>query len=95
MPLRYSQGISSSMLLVFRRYGGRIFEEKGSAASVGAAIVHPRLLDLDRADAGGDRPLRQVAVADHLAMAALVLDGARCASIHSATSASMAWVSIR
>ena len=35
MPLRYSQGISSSMLLVFRRYGGRIFEEKGSASSPG------------------------------------------------------------
>ena len=32
-PLRYSQGINSSMLLVFRRYGGRILEENGSAAS--------------------------------------------------------------
>jgi hypothetical protein len=26
MPLRYSQGINSSMLLVFCRYGGRIAE---------------------------------------------------------------------
>src|SRR6185295_9949596 len=33
IPLRYSQGISSSMLLVFRKQGGRIFEEKGSASS--------------------------------------------------------------
>ena len=34
-PFRYSQGINSSMLLVFRRYGGRIFEVKGSAWSAG------------------------------------------------------------
>ena len=57
MPLRYSQGISSSMLLVFRRYGGRIFEENGSASSVRPAIVHARLLDLDRPDARHDRSL--------------------------------------
>jgi hypothetical protein len=28
IPLRYSQGISSSMALVFRRYGGKICDEK-------------------------------------------------------------------
>ena len=37
-----------------------------------ASIEHPRLLDLDRTDAGGDRPLRQMAVANHLAMAGCV-----------------------
>jgi hypothetical protein len=33
IPLRYSQGINSSKLFVFRRYGGRILEEKDSASS--------------------------------------------------------------
>ena len=47
-------------------------EEKGSASSSWPAIVHARLSDLHRADARGDRPLGQVAVADHLAVAALI-----------------------
>ena len=56
-PFRYSQGISSSRLLVFRKYGGRIFEEKGSASSPRSPIQHPRLLNFHRTHAGGDRPL--------------------------------------
>lgn len=34
-PLRYGYGINSSMLLVFLKYGGRIFELNGSASPAG------------------------------------------------------------
>jgi site-specific DNA recombinase len=40
----------------------------------GPPVVDPWLLDLDRADAGLDGPLRQVAVADHLAAPVVVLE---------------------
>src|SRR5207245_3433510 len=39
----------------------------------GPAVTHPGLPDLDGADAGLDRPLGQVTVADDLLMARLVL----------------------
>jgi len=35
-------------------------------------IVHPRLRDLHRPDAGHDSPLGQMSVADHLTVALLV-----------------------
>ena len=92
-PLRYSQGINSSMLLVFRRYGGRIFEEKGAASSRSVDPA-PAAAGLYRAHAGRDRPLGQVAVADHLAMAGFVRQ-VRVAVDPLGTSASIAWASIR
>src|SRR5882757_9423435 len=35
IPFRYNHGINSSMLFVFRKYGGRILEEKGSRSPSG------------------------------------------------------------
>ena len=67
MPLRYSQGISSSMLLVRRRYGGRIGRGERLPLVGGPAVTDPGLLDLDGPDAGLDGPLGEVAVADDLA----------------------------
>ena len=63
MPLRYSQGISSSMLFALRRYGGRIFDGDRPP------IVHPRHGHLQRSDARNDRAWLGVAVADNLPMA--------------------------
>jgi hypothetical protein len=62
------------MLRVLRRYGGRILEEKGSQSAPLPAVVDPRLADLHGANAGGDRPFGQVAVADYLPMAAGILE---------------------
>src|SRR5579863_3118091 len=42
MPLRYSQGISSSMDLLFRRYGGRIDDEKRTRSSGSADLSRTR-----------------------------------------------------
>ena len=72
MPLRYSQGISSSTLLALRRYGGRILLVNRSRSSVGPAVVHARLGDRHGPDAGDDLTRRQVPVAHHLTPAAFI-----------------------
>jgi hypothetical protein len=61
----------------------------------GSPVAHPGALDLDRADAGLDRPLRRVAVADETP-APVVVDqlGVR-RERNAATSAAIACVSIR
>ena len=47
IPLRYSHGTSSSIALVLRRYGGRIWLVKRNRlpALVHPLVVHPRLAD--------------------------------------------------
>jgi hypothetical protein len=76
MPLRYSHGTNCSIDFARRRYGGRIRLVKRkrlpSAHRVHPPVVHPRLADLDRAQPGQHLARRQVAVADHQPVPAVV-----------------------
>ena len=74
IPLRYSQGTRSSIGLGLPqvRREDLAGEAEPHAVLVDAAVVHPRLLHLDRAHARQDRPRRLVAVADHQPMAGFV-----------------------
>jgi hypothetical protein len=62
IPRRYRTGSNASRLLVRRAQRGRIWEVNGIGSPASVPDLHA--LDLDRADARLDPPLRSMAMAD-------------------------------